>query len=62
MLEKIKDLSVVRLITGEMATIVHIYDNSHFTIEVSDGDLRDIDISEIKEITCEPLERIIDND
>ena len=54
MSKKIKDLSVVRLYSGEIAAVVHCYDDTHFTVEIGDGDLRDIDISEIEEVTWEP--------
>lgn len=54
MLIKIKDLSVVKLNSNEIGTIVHCYDDTHFTIEIGDGDLRDIGIDEIKSIEWEP--------
>ena len=54
MLIRIKDLDVIKLKTGEIGTVVHSYDDTHFTVEIEDGDLRDIDINEIENIVWEP--------
>lgn len=50
----IKDLSVVKLYTNETGTIVHCYDDTHFIIEIDDGNLRDISTEEIKSVIWEP--------
>ena len=54
MLTKLKDLSIVKLNTNKTGTVVHCYDDKHFTVEIDDEDLRDISIEEIEEIIWKP--------